>query len=162
MIGKQNTVRRQKAVTLIELLISLFIGVVVIGALLGLVNYTSELQETSRNKMIALNDARQVIEQIKYAADTSFDNAISQYSAAANQTFTPAGLDARGRIILNNVAGGGGDLYDVMVLVCWRQRRNRIIGECVNSGGVLQFSDLDGDGNLESPCSLTTAIRRTN
>ena len=162
MIGKQNTVRRQKAVTLIELLISLFIGVVVIGALLGLVNYTSELQETSRNKMIALNDARQVIEQIKYAADTSFDNAISQYSAAANQTFTPAGLDARGRIILNNVAGGGGDLYDVMVLVCWRQRRNRIIGECVNSGGVLQFSDSDGDGNLESPCSLTTAIRRTN
>ena len=162
MIGKQDAARRQKAITFIELLISLFIGVVVIGALLGLVNYTSELQETSRNKMIALNDARQVIEQIKYAADTSFDNAISQYSAVANQTFTPAGLDARGQIVLNNVTRGGGDLFDVTVLVCWRQKGNRIIGECRNSGGVLQFSDLDGDGNLESPCSLTTAIRRAN
>ena len=160
-------VRKKKAlpgITLVELLLSLFIGVVVFGALLSLINYTSTLSEIARNKVNAMNAARQKIEQFKSDVQINFDNAVTEYTNnTKGPVFTPVGVNGRGRITLNAVAGGGGDLFDVTVVICWRQRNNRVIGEDSNLNGQLNAGeDTNGNGALDSPCTLTTAIRRAN
>lgn len=167
LTGKQAVTRRQRAITLIELLISLFIGVVVIGALLGLVNYTTTLQETTRNKVRAMDAARQRIEQLK--SDVQFDYPGTINNLINNPVFTPVGLaNARGRITMTplNAAGirdGVANLYDVRVVICWRQGNGRVIGEDANLNGIFDFGeDTNNNAVFDSPCTLTTAIRRAS
>lgn len=150
---------KKKGFTLVELLLGVGIAVLVFGGLLSVINYTSTLRETARNKVSAMNAARQRIEQIKYEAANDFDGTLTRYTTTP--AFFPVGVgqQSAGRVTMTAVSGGSGNLYDVRIIICWLQG-NRIIGECRDNSGLLQFSDLDGDGSLESPCVLTTAIRR--
>lgn len=156
--------RNRKGFTLIELLIAIFIATLVLGAFLSVINYSLELQETNRNLVIATNSARQKIEEIR---NTSFDSIIATYNDGPSRIFTPAGLDGRGRITASYVTGSNNNLIDVRIAICWRQKGGRIIGE--DNGrtggtaldGILNGGeDLNGNGLIDSPCVLSTAISR--
>lgn len=155
----------KRAFTLLELLVAIAIAVVVFGSLLSLANYSLDLEDTNRNLSAAFNDARDKVEEIR---NTGFDSIIATFN---NQVFNPAGFtagEARGRVGAAIVTGSSNNLIDVRVAVCWRQRGGRIIGEDNGNGGGTALDgqlngaeDADGDGLIDSPCVISTSIRRT-
>ena len=147
----------KKGFTLVELLVAIFIATVVLGALLSVTNYNLVLQETSRNLVIATNDARQIMEEARV---TPFANIVGTYN---NRTFNPTGLDGRIRTTASYVAGSNNTLIDLRVVVCWRQANGRIIGEDTNLNGQLDAGeDRNNNGLIDSPAVLNTAIRRAD
>jgi hypothetical protein len=40
--------------------------------------------------------------------------------------------------------------------ICWKQKNDRVIGECVLINGTLSFQDANGNGVLDSPVQITT------
>ncbi len=151
--------------TLLELLIAVAIAVVVLGSLLSLANYSLDLEDTNRNLAAAFNAARGKAEEIR---NTSFDSIIATFN---NQVFDPSGFtagEAKGRVTAAIVTGSDNNLIDTRVAVCWRQRGGRIMGEDNGNGGGTALDgqlnggeDANGNGLLDSPCVLNTAIRRT-
>jgi prepilin-type N-terminal cleavage/methylation domain-containing protein len=146
--------------TLIELMISLFIMLIVFVGLLSIVNYSLELQESSKNITIAINAVRQRIEEIRY---TPFNNIISLYNNTPSNIFNITELNGRGRTTIIRATYVNGtdnpNLLNVRAVICWRQKNGRIIGEDINLNGRLDTGeDLNSNGLIDSPCILTTAI----
>lgn len=53
------------------------------------------------------------------------------------------------------------DIKEVRIVISYREKSNRIIGEDRNLNGVLNIGeDTDGDGRLTSPCEILTFITR--
>lgn len=53
------------------------------------------------------------------------------------------------------------DLKEVRIIISYREKSNRIIGEDRNLNGVLNAGeDINGDGRLTSPCEIVTFITR--
>lgn len=156
---------RRAGFTLVEVLITAFIMVIVFGAFLNLINGSFKLQDNGRNFILVSNAARSKIEEIRSVA---FDNIVGSFN---NTVFDVPGFMnnyARGRVTAIMVNGSGGDLIDIRVVICWRQKDGRIIGEDNGQGGgtalngVLDGSeDVNGNGRIDSPCVLSSAINRT-
>ena len=143
---------KKNGFTLIELVIAS--GVLIFGlvALLATFIYCLELIETTKNSSLALKAAEEVLEQMRRS---DFLNVYSNYNG---YTFSVSGMPANtnlGRVTVNN---SDPDLLAVDIGVCWKQRNERIIGECQESGGVLVFSDSDSNGILDSPVMLETRM----
>lgn len=145
--------------TLLELMIA---AVVLVAALLGLLGVFTGcfgLNETARNLTIAINGAQEKMEEIRNADFGTITN----YSGP----FNISGLDGMGRVDAIYVPGTNNSLIDIRVVICWRQGRNRIIGEDdgTGAGGIALDGVLNGNedvnptnGNLNSPAQLVTLI----
>ena len=166
----ENFFKNKKGLTLMELLVAAFITVIVFGSLLTLINYTADLQEMSRNRITAMNAARQMMEQVKLDVKlaVSFIVVVSDYNGTTGynkRSFTPIGFaagSASGIVYTDVVPNSSSNLYDVTVAVCWRQKNGRVIGEDQNLNGILDGGeDTNGNGRLDSPCVLTSAVRDT-
>jgi len=131
--------------TLIEIIITMAI---LTGLLVGLLNvfiYCFDLQETSRNTAIVLNQARAKIEEIR---NTGFSAIVATYNGNVSSLTTPYGKIRTEAI---NVPGSNGNLIDIRVLACWRQKGGRIIGNATFTAGNMTNC-------LASPVELVTAI----
>jgi len=129
---------------------------VLVVALLGLLGVFTNcfgLNETARNLTIAINGAQERLEQIRNA---DFGTIIANY----NGPFNVSGLDGIGRVDATYVAGSNNNLIDTRVVICWRQGRNRIIGEDINLNGNLDAGEdvNPTNGSLDSPAQLVTLI----
>ena len=149
------------AFTLIELMIA---SVVIAAALLGLLGVFTAclgLNETSQNITLAINEAQEKLEEIR---NTNFASIIASH----NGPFALSGLDGRGLVDATYVTGSNNNLINIRVVICWRQRGERIIGEDDGTGaggialdGVLNGSeDADGDNLLDSPAQIVTLMAR--
>ena len=144
---------KNKGFTLLEIM---FATVILVGLLLGLMSvfiYCFDLQETSRNTTIALNEARAKIEEIR---NSSFDGIIVNYGG---KIFPLVSLDGKMRTETPGgdagyVIGSYKNLIDIRVVVCWKQKDGRIIGNAA----------FDGSGNMTdctgSPVELVTSISK--
>lgn len=148
----------------IAILASLFVGVISLNI------YCLDLIETARNITIASNTARTQIEEIK---NMGFDDIRSTYVAAAGGASqsvllnSPVSVDGVMRVEATDVNGSDQNLLDLRVVVCWRQRGGRIVGEDNGAGGGIALDgilngteDVNGDGELNSPVELTSAIMK--
>lgn len=159
-----------KGFTLVEVLLcmALLTGLFVGG--MNVYIYCFNMHETSRNSIIALNEARSQIESIKnLLADLNnpeySNNFLSIVPNYNGQTAALTSMDGIMRTEASYVdeAHIGKKLILLRVVVAWRQKGGRIIGEAKDApppGAVLGlvFSDLDGDGKIESPVELVTAV----
>jgi len=157
--------KNREGFTFIELVTATFIAVLVLGALLSVINYSFGLQETNSNIAIAYNAAREKIEQIR---NTSFGSIVGTYNP---QVFNPSGFTvgaARGRITASYVTGSNSNLIDIRVVICWRQRNGRIIGEDNGRGGGTALDGIlngtedinPSNGLIDSPCVLSASISK--
>ena len=64
------------AFTLVELLVALFIFVVAVGASFATFNSSAHLVESAHNRMVALQDARAVLEEVKTAPLSEVPNIV--------------------------------------------------------------------------------------
>jgi len=135
--------------TLLELMIAAAILIVALLGLLGVFTGCFGLNETARNLTIAINGAQEKMEEIRNADFGTITN----YSGP----FNVSGLDGIGRVDATYVAGS---LIDIRVVICWRQGRNRIIGEDINLNGNLDAGEdvNPANGSLDSPAQLVTLI----
>lgn len=157
--------KKNKGFSLVELLFAVFIAMVVFSALLTLVQSSLRIQSGSQDLILANNAARNRIEDIRTAA---FDTIVATYH---NRVFDASGFtvgSAKGRSTAVYVAGSGNELIDVRVVVCFRGRDGKVIGEDDGRGGGIALDgvlnggeDVNGNGLLDSPCVLVTAIRKS-
>lgn len=149
---------KNKGFTLLEIMFAMAILVGLLVGLLSVFVYCFDLQETSRNTTIALNEARAKLEEIR---DSGFDGIQPTYYNSGNgQIFSllPA-LNGILKVTLTGtdigyVLGSNRNLIDVRIVSCWRQKGGRIIGNAT----------FDASGNMTnctgSPVELVTSISK--
>lgn len=139
--------------TLLELMIVCGIVVIVLVGILATFVTCYDLAETSRNANLAQAQSRTVLENMRGIAFTSISGTYNGY------TFTVAGMAGNSSLGHVVVDSSDASLLKVDVGVCWKQRNNRIIGECrEDAGGNVVFSDANGNGILDSPVQVTTLM----
>ena len=165
----------RRGFTLAELMIAALILVVILVGLLATFVTCFELNETNRNKALALYAAQEEMAKIRnYDFDNACDDfAINATPSGTNSTFTvtdmPAG-ESSGVIYAYvdteyNTCPGGFDCtcdYDILrvvISVCWRQKSGRVIGEDTDLDGVLDTGeDANINGQIDSPVQLVTLL----
>lgn len=138
--------------TFLELMIVCGILIVALTGLLATYVTCLELTETTKNSNYALQAAQKVIEEVR---STAFTSVASVYNGYTFQVPFMAANSSIGRVVVNST---NATLLRVDVGVCWRQKGNRIIGECQNVSGVLTFNDTNTNGFLDSPVQLVTLV----
>lgn len=115
-------VRKKTGFTLIEVVIAMLVVFIAVIGLLAAYASSFELVETARNTTYALNEAQEMIEEIR---GHNFFDIFDDYD---DTNFTVDGISAGNSNGLVEVDDTDPDLLAVTVTVCWRQRSGRIIG----------------------------------
>lgn len=136
--------------TLIELLVATAIFVAVIaGILMGYLR-SLELNEISRNTMIATQAVTNRMEQIKA---TPFNQIKANFH---NVSFAVNGINGMGVSYVND---SDPELLQINISVSWRQPGGRIFGEDKNLNGQIDAGeDANGNGMLDSPVQVSNAL----
>ncbi len=158
---RKETMKKTLGFTLVEVLITTVVLVVAILGILYTIVHCFTLQETSKNLNLAMSAARAKVEEMR---NTDFSTLIDNYNGPFDMTESE--LDGKGRVDASYVAGSSDDLIDVRVVICWRQKGGRIIGEDNGAGesgialdGQLNGDeDVDNDGEIDSSCAVITSI----
>ncbi len=170
--------------TLVEVMIAAAVSVVVLLGLLGSYVGCFNLNESAKNLTIAMNGAQEKLEEIRNHCSDHFGTMVADYSpggligdtftispgtwlAAGNQSAVVYILDPQTGAILNTgpAANPGLDLYEIRIVVCWRQRGGRTVGEDNGRGGGIALNgicdgaeDTNGNNILDSPAQIATLI----
>ncbi len=145
----------RKGFTLIEVLLCMSLLLVLFLSGMSIYVYCFDLQETSRNTGTVLNEVRAKLEEIRGSV---FDSIVTTYNL---KVFNISGINGKIRTEATYVVGSNNQLIDIRAVACWRQKGGRIIGEGKIDGiGTLVFSDLNGNGKIESPIELVTAVSK--
>jgi len=144
-----------KGFTLIEVLFTVgILAFVLCGLLVTYINMFF-LGDIARQTTLAANAAQAKLEDLKRVSFTNLP-------AFNGTTFDIAGFtaaNAKGRIEVSNTAYD--DLKEVRIVVSFRQKGQRIIGEDTSLNGILDSGeDDDGNGRLDSPIEVVTTIAR--
>ncbi len=142
----------KRGFTLLELMISCGVIMVALAGLLSTYVACLELNETTRNTNLALSAAQRVSEEIRSATFTGIAASYNGYN------FTVPGIPAGASFGHVYVDNSDPALLNITVGVCWEQRGNRTLGECSKSGGILVFTDSNGNNVLDSPVQLATLV----
>lgn len=145
-------IKKKHGFTLLELMIASGVLIITLAGLLATYVACLELGETTKNSNLALNAARQVLEEVR---NTPFLSIFGTYDGYLFQVPGLATNSSQGYVSINN---SNPDLLNVTVGVCWRQKSSRIIGECQDAGGVVSFSDANSNDILDSPVQLNTLM----
>lgn len=147
--------RNKKGFTLVEILVSIMLMAIVIGAMFQMINHLFELNEINEVMVIGTNVAQGMIDEIR---NVDAEDIIANYN---NHTFsldelTNKNIPHIGLVTIEELEAGL--LLRIKVVICWQQK-NRIIGEDANLNGILDADeDENGNGEIDSPCMLDTAI----
>lgn len=149
----KNNNKYSKGLTLIEVMVTFAILAFVLSGLLALYLNIFLLGDISRQTILASNAAEAEMEVLK-----NTNNLLVLNGTPFNIQGFPAG-DAIGAINVSNTAYS--DLLRVRVVVSFRQRGQRIVGEDRNLNGILDAGeDSNGNGQIDSPIEVITLISR--
>ena len=146
-----------KGFSLAELLVTVGILVTVIVILLQLFIYNSVLAELSGNMGYALSDAQSKLEEIR---NSDYSVITTNYASGGTpgNTFTLSQGQGRGVIYIDS---SNSSLLKVTVVICWRNKDGRVIGEDTDLDGVLDAGeDLDGDGQISSKARFIMRVAK--
>jgi type II secretory pathway pseudopilin PulG len=109
----------EKGLTLIELLVSLGLLILITGSALSVLNAAQQTSEDSRSRLVALNAARSLLEEIK-------DTPVQDIGSIRVADYIPQNL-CRGNVTLlsNPATIGSAQLATVTVRVSWMGSNNR-------------------------------------
>ena len=148
---------KNKGFSLIEVIITVGILVIVMTNLLGLFIYCSTLAQTSGNTTLAVREAQGKLDEMR---DHSYGLITTDYGAGGTpgNIFSLNQLNGKGVIYFESP---NPDLLQIKVVVSWKNKDNRLIGEDANLNGILEAGeDKNANGQLDSIVSLTTMIAR--
>lgn len=146
-----------EAFALMELMITVGILALVLIGLIQLFFHCLSLGEIAGNLTLAICEAQGKLEEIR---NHSFDSMVVDYGENGNpgHTFNPGQLDGKGVICINDT---NPELLEIEIVVSWRGKGNRIIGEDKNLNGALDADeDNNKNGKLDSPASLVSMIAK--
>ena len=140
--------------TLAELAIAAAIFAIAATGILSVFISSASLSESAGNITSMINLAREEIEDtIKGMQFDDLDNYVKLPPAVPNDTSLACYVSDH-RSIAN--------LKQVTVVVCYREKPNRVIGEDSNLNGILDLGeDSNNDGRLSSLCEVTYYIGRS-
>lgn len=148
--------------TLIEVVLVAGILAFTITSMIQLYIYTSVQAEMAGNKTLAVSAAQNKLEEIR---DHDYSSILTDYvgGGTPGDTFTLSYLNGRGKIYIDNsasfISSTSADLLGIMVVVSWRNKYNRVVGEDTDLDGVLDAGeDTNGNGRLDSPVTLMSMI----
>jgi hypothetical protein len=147
----------KKGFSLAELLVTVGILVTVIVILLQLFIYNSVLAELSGNMGNVLTDAQSKIEEIR---NSDYSVITTNYGSGGTpgNTFDLSQGQGKGVIYIDS---SNSSLLQVTVVICWRNKDGRVIGEDLDLDGVLDAGeDTDGNGKISSKATFITKIAR--
>ena len=149
----KNSVTSLTGFTLAELAIAAAIFAIAATGILSVFISSASLSESAGNITRMTNLAREEIEDT--IKSTRFDNLVSYVKlppAVPNDTSLACYVTPHPAIA---------NLRQVTVVVCYREKQNRVIGEDQNLNGILDGGeDLNGDGRLSSLVEITTFVSR--
>ncbi len=150
---KQN----DKGFMLAELVVLLGILAVSVTSILQLFIHTNALSEMAGNKTAAVSEAQSKIEEIRSAGFVNIPTLYASGGTPGN-TFTPSLLAGKGVIHLDS---SNPELLEIEVVICWKDKYDRVIGEDLNLNGVLDTGeDVNANGKIDSPVRLVTYYTR--
>ena len=156
----------RKGFTMVELIFVIgILAFVITGLLIAYVNCVT-LNEHNRNFSIAMNLARQLMELLYYNCyNRDMWELITEPAYGAGEGEPIPNLEG-----VTMPPGYSGTLYmddkspslkEFTLVICWRERGTRVIGEDLNLNGVWDGEEEDflvDNDRLDSPCMLTTAL----
>ena len=127
----------RRGFSLAELLVTCGILVTVVVILLQLFIYNSVLAELSGNMAYAMSETQAKIEEIK---NSDFSLITTNYASGGTpgNTFNLSQGQGIGIIYIDS---SNASLLEVSVVVCWRNKNGRIIGEDTNLNGILDAGE---------------------
>jgi len=147
--------------TLMELMFTAGIVALVVAGLLQLFIYCLSLGEMAGNVTFAVSEAQGVLEEMR---NHNFEDIVTDYGPAGTpgNTFNLTQVEGMGVIYIDDTTGElNDDLLEVEVVVSFRTKPNRIIGEDRDLDGQLDAGE-DNNGNLQldSPATLVSLIAK--
>ena len=158
-IRSHSKLSGRQGLTLMEIMATVAILVVsIVGSLQAFI-YVSSLSETNKNTMIALTKAQSKMEEIH---DHTYSAITTDYASGGTPgnkfslTKSNDGLDGMGVIYIDS---SNASLLTIEIVVCWRNKETRIIGEDKDLDGVLDAGeDTDGNGKISSKVTLISYL----
>ncbi|NQT96077.1 MAG: hypothetical protein HQ572_06455 [Candidatus Omnitrophica bacterium] len=140
--------------TLVELTIAIAIFVIAACGIVSLFISCATFTDSAGNITRMTNVARQELEDNVRSANFATLNTYSQL---------PPNVPPRTSLacyVQNHPTVN--DIKQVIIVVCYEEKSNRVLGEDQNLNGVLDGGeDSDGNGRLSSLCEVATYIART-
>jgi type II secretory pathway pseudopilin PulG len=164
-----------KALTMLELvLVIALLGFALVGLLISYVS-SLNLSEYDKNLTIAMNIAREKMEELYNNRSVNFDNLgenmgathfAGNYAIGKEFSFDNAYMKST----YDNFNGSctiyitslDQNLKEARIVVCWKQQVGRITGEDKNLNGYFDEGDGEGEytNQLDSPCRLVSAFTK--
>ena len=149
----------EQGFSLVELLVVVGILVTVIVILLRVFIYNSVLAELSGNIAYAMSEAQAKMEEIK---NSDYSLITTNYASGGTpgNTFNLSQGQGKGGIYIDS---SNASLLEVSVVVCWKNKDGRVIGEDTNLDGVLDAGeDLSSPPNnkIDSKATLVLKIAK--
>ncbi len=140
--------KRKKAFTLVEILVSTAIMAIAITSTLQVLIFLLQMNEANQVSVLCMNRLQGRMDEVK---SVLYDDVVARYDGVQ---FTVPELTARsirhsGVIYATEIEPGF--LTDVKVVICW-ENKSRVMGEDANFNGLLDGGeDENGNGELDSP-----------
>ena len=150
----------KKGMTLIEVLMSVAILTIVFAVILLSNMFCLNLNATTRNYSLAIDEAKNVMEQIR--AHQDYNDMIPTYHNI--DWLLPGSPNILGHSYVefnkDFIQAGDPKELKVTVSVCWKENDGRIIGECKvdQNGNFVVGPDSNGNGIMDSPIELLSYI----
>ena len=155
---------KRRSLTLAEIMISVFIFVVGVGAIFVVYPPLFEGVEVTFQTMRAWGECRKEMEKLK---TETFSDLWAEAGTANPHSFLDTAGVMRGVYYLDKISCTAGsscvsgtltDALNVTVLVSVKAK-NQVVGEDKNLSGVLDSGeDFNGNDRLDSPVSLSTVV----
>lgn len=136
--------------TLIEVLMAMLILMPIFVGVVYVFVQGVELSDVARHSSEAVRLLRTKVTEIE---KTPFNQISTNYN---NVTFTTSNINGIGVIYID---ASQTDVVDVTLTFSWQERSGRIIGEDLDLDGQIDAGeDVNGNGILDSPVSITTRL----
>jgi len=141
--------------TLIEVLVTMGVLILVVVTLLQLFIHCQSLAEIAKLTTFAVAETQGKLAEIRHH---NFDTLVTDYGSGGTpgNIFNLTQLNGVGRIYIDNT---NPQLKRIEIVLSWRTKNNRIIGEDTNLNGALDSGeDTNSNNRLDSPTTLVTLI----
>ncbi len=159
MIGlkRKNKIFRRNSFTIVEVVMTAAILAVSIVGIVQLFAHNAFLTDLSRNLSVVIIEAQDKMEEIR---NHSYSSIVADYSSGGSpgHTFALTNPIGRGLIYIDS---SNSNLLKIEIMVSWRNRQGRVIGEDADLDGVIDSGeDVNSNGKLDSSVTLTTYLAR--
>ena len=144
----------KKAISIVEILLSLTILIIGLVGLLQTFVYCSYLNDLAFSMTSSLVAAQDKLEEIR---DSNYSTLTTDYASGGTpgNTFTIPNVNGKGAI---SIDASNANLLSIRIVVCFKTKNGRLIGDDANLDGSVDAGD--GNGQIDSPIVLISLLAK--